>query len=537
MKQNRFIRYMARATSVTISAVLGSTTFAAAQTVSVTPSMMPRVGMIDERYQSYNIEMLEVTGGKFWRPYGPELEAAHRQPAPTSTDGNTPAGMNPSLYEYRPPIDLTNARLRKLAAALGPAYVRVSGTWANTTYFSATDQPPADPPAGFGSVLTHQQWDGVIEFSKAVDARIVTSFANGVGTRDAAGVWTSEQAKRFLDYTASHGGDIAAAEFMNEPDMAAMGGAPAGYDAAAYGRDFKIFHAFARQSAPDMQILGTGSVGEATEAWAVVSGYGSADLLKTRDLLAASRPAHVDAFSYHHYGAASQRCAAEDHQTTPEAALSEDWLGRTDETLAFYRKLRDEFEPGRPFWVTETADAACGGNPWANTFLDSFRYLDQLGRLAKQDVTVVAHNTLRASDYGLLDDTTLEPKPNYWAGLLWRRLMGPTVLESGVPIREGLHLYAHCLRGTPGGVALLAINNSRTRPISIALPNGGDRYTLSAPNLEATQTRLNGDVLRLSAGDELPALKPAHVPAVTVELQPASITFLAVSMADNPGCR
>ena len=43
--------------------------------------------------------------------------------------------MNPALYEYGPPLDLTNARLRKLAAALGPAYVRVSGTWANTTYF------------------------------------------------------------------------------------------------------------------------------------------------------------------------------------------------------------------------------------------------------------------------------------------------------------------------------------------------------------------------------------------------------------------
>lgn len=537
MKQNRSIRYMVCATSVTISAAFGGTTFAAAQTVSITPSMMPRVGMIDERYQSYNIEMLEVTGGRFWRPYGPELEAVLRQPPSTSSGGDTPAGMNPGLYEYRPPIDLTNARLRKLAAALGPAYVRVSGTWANTTYFPATDQPPADPPAGFGSVLTHQQWQGVIEFSTAVDARIVTSFANGVGTRDAAGVWTSEQAKRFLDYTASHGAGIAAAEFMNEPDMAAMGGAPAGYDAAAYGRDFKLFHTFAKQAAPDMLILGTGSVGEATEAWAVVSGYGSAELLKTRDLLAASHPAHVDAFSYHHYGAASQRCAAQDHQTTPEAALSEDWLGRTDETLTFYRKLRDEFVPGRPFWVTETADAACGGNPWANTFLDSFRYLDQLGRLAKQDVTVVAHNTLLASDYGLLDDKTLEPKPNYWAALLWRRLVGPTVLKSGVPIREGLHLYAHCLRGTSGGVALLAINNSRTRPISIVLPNGGDRYTLSARDLEATQVELNGEVLRLSAGDELPVLKPVHVSAGTVELQPASITFLAVATANNLGCR
>ena len=31
---------------------------------------MTRLGTIDERYQSYNIEMLEVTGGMFWKPYG-----------------------------------------------------------------------------------------------------------------------------------------------------------------------------------------------------------------------------------------------------------------------------------------------------------------------------------------------------------------------------------------------------------------------------------------------------------------------------------
>ena len=123
-------------------------------------------------------------------------------------------------------------------------------------------------------------------------------------------------------------------------------------------------------------------------------------------------------------------------QTTADAALSEKWLAKTDETLAFYRPLRDKFEPGKPFWNTETADAACGGNPWGGTFLDTFRYLDQLGRLAKQDVRVVAHNTLVASDYGLLEEKTFTPKPNYWAALLWRKLMGTTVLESGVPIQR-----------------------------------------------------------------------------------------------------
>lgn len=519
--------------------VLSSFSAATAQTARLSPSAMSRVGAVDDRYQSYNVEMLEVTGGRFWRPYGPELEAALRQPAPpqAAASGDTPAGMNPALYEYRPPIDLTNSRLRALAAALGPTYVRVSGTWANTTYLPDADQAPSDPPPGFGGVLTHQQWRGVVDFSKAVDANIVTSFATGVGTRNEQGVWTPDQAKRFVDYTRSVGGRIAAAEWMNEPTLAAMGGAPKGYDAAAYGRDFKVFSAFVRQAAPDMLILGPGSVGETTDDWGVSSGYGSAGLLKTRDMLDASKPAQVDAFSYHHYGAVSLRCAAQDHQTTPDAALTEDWLGRTDQTLAFYRKLRDEFEPDRPFWLTEVADAACGGNPWASTFLDTFRYLDQLGRLAKQDVRVVAHNTLVASDYGLLDDRTFEPKPNYWGALLWRRLMGSTVLESGVAVREGLHLYAHCLRGTPGGVAVLAINNSRTQATTIALPTAAERYTLTARQLQGSSVQLNDHELRLVNEGQVPELRGRMVPAGTIELAPASIDFLSVATAENPSCR
>jgi len=37
---------------------------------------------------------------------------------------------------------------------------------------------------------------------------------------------------------------------MNEPNLAAMGGAPIGYDASAYGRDFRIFHSFMKQTTP-----------------------------------------------------------------------------------------------------------------------------------------------------------------------------------------------------------------------------------------------------------------------------------------------
>ena len=97
------------------------------------PSTMPKVASVDPRFQSYNIEMVEVIGGRFWKPYGSKAAAA----APTTAN---PVGIDPSLFEQRQPIDLSGPRLRKLAAALGPAYIRVSGSWANTLYFQDSDR-------------------------------------------------------------------------------------------------------------------------------------------------------------------------------------------------------------------------------------------------------------------------------------------------------------------------------------------------------------------------------------------------------------
>ena len=124
-----------------------------ASSTSLAPTRMPRVGTIDERFQSYNVEMLEVTGGKFWKPYGPDTGShpSAAKPSAPASDADTPSGMSPDLYQYRPPLDLTNARLRRLAAGLGPAYVRVSGTWANATHFADVDEAEGVPPTGFNT--------------------------------------------------------------------------------------------------------------------------------------------------------------------------------------------------------------------------------------------------------------------------------------------------------------------------------------------------------------------------------------------------
>src|SRR3984957_18636179 len=292
------------------------------QVASLDPAKMPPLGTVDEHFQSYNIEMGEGIGGRFWKPYESSARNSSNAQEPARQEGFTPAGINPNLYQYRAPIDLSNPRLRKVAAALGPAYVRVSGTWANGAYFQDSDNPaPANAPSGFSGVLTRKEWKGVIDFSHAVNAEIVTSLATGPGPRDAEGVWTSDQARQLFGYTKSIGGKISATDIMNEQTYAAMGGAPKGYDATSFGRDVAVFRTFLQKTTPDTLFLGPGSVGEGPYEMPMGGG-----VLKSEDLLHAAGPV-FDVFSYHLYAAASERCASmgASSQTTAAEALSQDW--------------------------------------------------------------------------------------------------------------------------------------------------------------------------------------------------------------------
>ncbi|QNI36958.1 hypothetical protein [Edaphobacter albus] len=497
------------------------------------PQTMPGIGQVDARYLSYNIEAVEITGGRFWKPYK-DIEA--QQSARTAqVDENHTVGMDPALFQYRSPINLENPRLRKLTLALGPAYVRVSGTWRNSTYFQDNNEPALkEPPKGFNSVMTRAEWKGVVDFSRATDAQIVTSFSISPGVRDADGVWTPQQAKEVLDYTKQIGGRIAAAEFMNEPTYAVIGGAPRGYDATAFGKDVKVFKMFLRAESPATVFLGPGGVGEGV----TLVGPSQMRMLSSEDLMKTTGPV-FDAFSYHFYGGVSQRCAAGPAATmgtTATDALTAEWLDRANRVEAFYAKLRNAYLQGKPMWLTETGQTACGGDKWAAEFVDSFRFLDQLGALAQKSVKVVMHNTLAASDYGLLDEETLEPRPNYWAALLWKRTMGTRVLDPDVAPTENLRVFAQCMKGSRGGVSVLVLNLDEKQEQTIQFPLAGELYTLSAPALSSKEVLLNGIALKAAQDGTIPALKGKAVKAGTLRFAPLTISFVTLPDAQNASC-
>src|SRR5271156_5794041 len=78
--------------------------------MEVQPRLMPKIGQVDPRFVSYNIEAIEVTGGRFWKPFKDETA-----PNGSASDSRTPASQ-PTVartdpYEYRPPISLDNPKL------------------------------------------------------------------------------------------------------------------------------------------------------------------------------------------------------------------------------------------------------------------------------------------------------------------------------------------------------------------------------------------------------------------------------------------
>ena len=137
------------------------------------------------------------------------------------------------------------------------------------------------------------------------------------------------------------------------------------------------------------------------------------------------------------------------------------------------------------------------------------------------------HNTFLASEYSLIDQDTYLPKPNYWAALLWAKLMGTEVYDAGTE-KEGIYVFAHNLKGSESGKTILIINTSK-EATSINLPSDAEQFTLTSNELEGTNVLLNGQELALTANDEVPTITGKNVKAGNIELPETSISFFTLS--------
>lgn len=473
---------------------------------------LPVLRQVDERLASYNIEMTEVTGGTFWKAYTP-AQIAGTEPFPAAADWDALG----SMMQYYPPVDLYNPRLRALSKSLGPAWVRVSGGWATDTYYDFDGHTGGKVPEGYKSVLTKEQWIGVLDFVKAVGCKLLTSMALPHGR------WVPDQAKLLFDFSREYGVPIHAVEYVNEPNVLGLTiKLPDNYP-AIYAADQDEFARFVRSYSPQTLIVGPCASVDSMKANAE-NRQTQINAIPTEELMAGAKEM-PDVFSYHHYNGISERGAIMGGHWPVEAATSEAYLAAAPDCCRYYMPMRDRMVPGGQIWVTESGDAGCGGSTWASTYLDVIRTLHELGSFAALTDGVIFHNTLASSDYGLLAHDSFEPRPNYFAMLFWKRLMGNTVFDAGSSA-EGSHLYAHSRRDGKEGIAYLVINNSTDTPATVDLPKAAETYILSADTLRSPVMKLNGRSLVLEEDGSLPAMEPVVMPAGSLTLAPAACAFL-----------
>ena len=496
-----------------------------AQFVTLKASGLTALREMNPRLVSYNVEMTEVTGGTFWKAYS-EAQVDGTEEFPKILDWTNMG----NLQQWYDPIDTKNPRLIKLARELGTAWIRVSGTWANKTYYDFDGHCNGVVPEGFQNLLTKDQWLSLLDFVKAVDGKLLVSIANCPGIHAADEPMPFEQADLLFKTSKEYGVPISAAEFTNEPNLIALSGLPKGYTAADHARDHDLFGAWLKENYPECLFVGPCTVGD-INLFGALQGAGGGmaagfEMVTTEQLLGDYK-SPLDVFSYHYYNGVSERGAAMGGHWPYEAALSEQYLAVAANCARQYVDRRDKYVPGGEMWVTESGDAGCGGNTWASTYVDVPRTLNELGEFSTVTNGVIFHNTLASSDYGYLKHGTFVPRPNYFAVLLWNRLMGKTVYATGEETREGAHVYAHSRKDGKDGYVYLVINNS-SETTTVELPGEAEAYVLSGCGKLRSRTMcLNGKELVLGENDELPELKGVTVSG-TVELPAYGCAFYVI---------
>jgi heparanase 1 len=471
------------------------------------------VTTIDKRYLSVAVDTAQVVGGEWWSSSG-EMELMGQERVP--------------VYDFSRP------RLRALAAALAPAFLRIGGSDADRIYYDMSAEPLQEAPDGYNFVLTAKQLDGVFEFADTLGYDVAFTLSSGLGpdVRDETGAWIPDMTEDLVSYVASKDYAVSLWELGNEwnQHFVDLGD---GFEAEQVIADFATARALLDEYFDDFLFGGISSsywpsVGEIAPLYPDFISMGGAD--------------SVDVITWHYYPQQSQRGPVATDPWAPGLLLDPK---RLDIALKWYDDIadhRDEHAPEIPIWLGETGHAQYGGQPGSSDrFEGTFWWLDQLGALAGRGQPITVRQTLSGSNYGLIDDVTLDPRPDYWASVLWRRLMGERVLDvSRTAADDYVRVYAHCTQGPPGTVAVLVINLLEDETVRMKL-NGitskrQEIYLLTSDALDSKDIMLNGAVLRDDNG-VLPPLEPDVMDGGPLDIPPRAMAFILYPFENAPACQ
>ncbi|XP_044189075.1 heparanase [Thunnus albacares] len=463
---------------------------------------------------------------------------------------------------------LSSPKLRTLARALTPAFLRFGGTQQDfmvftpqfTSSFTAEKScNELELPSWLEEKLT-EEWsqqemllmseDRKKKFNRTTYTEstvdLLNSFTNCTGLdlifgvnallRTADNSWNSSNARLLMQYCESRQYRMSW-ELGNEPNSFRWKSG-IWVDGLQLGQDFTHFRQIMSKSKfyHNAQLYGP-DIGQPRTH--------RTDLLES---FLHSGANAINAFTWHHYYVNGRDTSLKDFL---DPKLLDVLKTKTDEVLERVKQV----SPGKPVWLGETSSAYGGGaERLSNTFVAGFMWLDKLGLAARLGIDVVMRQSLIGNGRYNLVDNQLEPLPDYWLSVLYKRLVGPEVLGIKVLSIFGrgktVRLYLHCTNKRSygdGAVTMISMNLSK-RPARISMPAHVSSSTVDAfvlqsekpgeEGLHSSSVKLNGQVLKMVDDKTLPDLKGIRLPAAEhLELPAYSLAFYVLTDARAAACQ
>ncbi|MBD3270218.1 hypothetical protein GF376_01710 [Candidatus Peregrinibacteria bacterium] len=456
------------------------------QPVKITLNRDRLLHTVNDHFLSFAIDTSLIIGGKWWSPTG-EIEIG---------TGN----MNVK------PLDLTNSQLIELTSRLSPAYLRIGGSEADNTLFNYILPQTYE--------LSDQRLDEVIEFAEKTNNDLFFTVNAGPSTRNFFKEWQSDNFEDMLIHLKNIDFEIPIFELGNEPNAFwLIHGIHNQISAEQYVKDFQIFQNLIKEHSPNSR-----TAGPSVAYWPMI---GETPIQIEKEILENIKP---DIETWHFYPMQSRRCPIALRRANLESALHPNTM---NEFLRFNKNS----------WISETGHAQCGGEPnLSDRFASSFWWLDQLGQAAKSNIQVVIRQSLIGSNYGLIEENTLQPNPDYYSSILWKKLMTEKVLSTSLENKNSyLRVYAHCSEEKTPTFLLINLHEKISQIAEFENLNlkNAEIYKLSAKNLQSRTVELNNKELTPFSNLE-PLINKSSKKIYTIE--PQSIHFIRFS-TKIPACQ
>ncbi|XP_061849820.1 heparanase [Colius striatus] len=469
---------------------------------------------------------------------------------------------------------LSNPKLRALARALSPGFLRFGGTETDFLIFDpnkdstleekflweieAKEEACGSRPA-FAAVekLLLAQWPSQEKLILAEHnwkkhrnttitrntLDILYSFANCSGFHLIFGLnallrkdglqWDSSNAQEILDYCASRKYNISW-ELGNEPNSFRK---KSGIyiDGFQLGQDFICLR----------QLLSNYTLYQHAKLYGPDVGQPRKHTQRLLRSFLKSGGKVIDSVTWHHYYVNGRSATREDF-------LSPKVLDTFATAVHKVLEIVGGTVSNKKVWLGETSSAYGGGAPkLSNTYIAGFMWLDKLGLSAKQGIDVVMRQVFFGAGTYHLVDANFEPLPDYWLSLLYKKLVGTKVLQVGLvgADERKLRVYLHCTNALhpkyrEGDVTLFVLNlynvtqrlqlpnylSSKHVDQYLLLPHGKDRIL-------SRSIELNSRVLRMVDDKTLPELieKPLG-PGSMLGLPAFSYAFYVIKNAKAIAC-